>query len=503
MAMNKCIKLFLILVFVGAVAFGVTFLPFNLSDKFKAVVEKVSSHLRGLGGMGSDEKVRLDFSKRDSYTHGNLNVVLDKADNVPKDGYLKFIHKGEKDLPLDVEGFTLGDTTLEGVEPGLLDYAAGYFKGESPHLLLVELCLHNKGDGDNGNGEGNKDETKKGETDPKGTDGGKGTGPGDKTEGEKVFYCPGENNKWVKLPDGADLGAKVDEVFATLSANTPATGTPEGGVVTTPVVPATPLPGNQNLDFPKGESPVPAPQNYPLTGPGATNAAAPLPVGVAPAGGQPETVAPTGGQPGPDGPVVPGNPGTGAGVPTGVPGPTVPSGTVGNPGNHGPGNLGTDGTGHAETAGTGVPGGAGVSEPGRNGLAGGPTEGRDAQGGGVSPSGRGTDSTGHGLGGGDTGVGAVGAGNGVAGVGVGGVAGTGPAPAQPVVPPAKVPEVPKTPAPTQTTVTVAEQPTGSGVAASNVGGQNQNQANGQNNGQNGDNTVASGGSSGTTPGNAS
>ncbi|XP_953806.1 uncharacterized protein TA16095 [Theileria annulata] len=501
MAMNKCIKLFLILVFVVAVAFGVTFLPFNLSDKFKAVVDKVSSHLRGLGGMGSDEKVRLDFSKRDSYTHGNLNVVLDKADNVPKDGYLKFIHKGEKDLPLDVEGFTLGDTTLDGVEPGLLDYAAGYFKGESPHLLLVELCLHNKGDGDNGNGEGNKDETNKGETDPNGTEGGKGTGPGDKTEGEKVFYCPGENNKWVKLPDGADLGAKVDEVFATLSANTPPTGTPEGGVVTTPVLPATPLPGNQNLDFPKGESPVPAPQNYPLTGPGAPTAAVPLPVGGATTGSQqPGNGAPAGGQ---LGPVVPGTPDTVGTAGTGGHG-TTPQGPVGTPAGGQSGNDGAPGT-----AGTGVPGGAGVSEPGRNGLT-----GETGAQGGVSSVGQGTHSVPSGLVAGvggaggvgvEAGAGAVGQGTdstgegrgaGGVGVGVGGVAGTGPAPAEPAVPTPKVPEGTQN----SETTTGGVQQTASGPAGPNGGTTNQNNGGGVN-GQGGSNGGGSSSSSVSTPGN--
>ncbi|EAN34205.1 putative integral membrane protein [Theileria parva strain Muguga] len=299
MAINKCVKLFLILVLVGVVAFGVTFLPFNLSDKFKAALNKVSNHLRGLGGSDSDGKVHLDFSKRDSYTHGSLNIVLDKLDNVPKEGYLKFLHKGEKDAPLDVEKFTLGDTNLEGLEPGLLDYAAGYFKGEDTHLLLVELCLHNKGDGnvegENNNAEGNNTEKgAQGTNDTNATNGGNGTNAAkgdktvEKTEGEKVFYAPGENNKWVKLPPEADLGAKVDEVFATLTANTP----PENQQGTTPPAApagtATPSPALPNPELPPGETPVPPPQNYPLTGPKAPQAGAQLPVPNVPGTQQPE-----------------------------------------------------------------------------------------------------------------------------------------------------------------------------------------------------------------------
>ncbi|UKK00727.2 hypothetical protein MACK_000801 [Theileria orientalis] len=226
--LNKCVKLILILALVVAVAFGVSFLPFSLSDKFKQVAEKVTSHIKGLAGLNKNAgaKLNLDFSKRDNYKLGEFNVVFDKVNNVPKEGFHKFVHKGENDATLDVEKFFNGETELEGLEGGLFDYAAAYFKGDTPHLLLVELGLHEEEKQENADkaGEKKEGEAKAGEN--------KENAAAEEKKGAVWFFAPGENNKWVKLAEGANLGEKVEEVFnalAAAAAAAPANTTPEGG----------------------------------------------------------------------------------------------------------------------------------------------------------------------------------------------------------------------------------------------------------------------------------
>nr|PVC53969.1 hypothetical protein MACL_00003358 [Theileria orientalis] len=206
--LNKCVKLILILALVVAVAFGVSFLPFSLSDKFKQVAEKVTSHIKGLAGLNKNggAKLNLDFAKRDNYKLGEFNVVFEKVNNVPKEGFHKFVHKGENDAVLDVEKFFNGETELEGLEGGLFDYAAAYFKGDTPHLLLVELGLHEEEKDANADkaGEKNEGEAKEGENK-------ENAAPAKPAEAKPLplYFAPGENNKWVKLPEGANLGEKL------------------------------------------------------------------------------------------------------------------------------------------------------------------------------------------------------------------------------------------------------------------------------------------------------
>ncbi|UKJ88329.2 hypothetical protein MACJ_000773 [Theileria orientalis] len=367
--LNKCVKLILILALVVAVAFGISFLPFSLSDKFKQVAEKVTSHIKGLAGVNRNAgaKLNLDFSKRDTYKLGDFNVVFDKVNNVPKAGFHKFVHKGENDATLDVEKFFNGETELEGLEGGVFDYAAAYFKGESPHLLLVELALH---DPENDAKPENAGENKEGEA-KEGANKAIATPEGKK--GLVMFFAPGENNRWVKLPEGANLAHKVEEVFRALSTaaaaapNETPVGGNAGGAGASPAGGAGAGPAPTGGEGAPNVVPVPGPAPpVPAARPGVGGEAGGNPTGGAAAGapgvGNGANPGPVGAR-GEAGSAGPGGVAGAAGVVPNPPTPDaarsgLPSGGV-NPGTH---NAG----GHASTthATAGEPGLRGVSTEG-------------------------------------------------------------------------------------------------------------------------------------------